>query len=196
MHLAAQDANHAFGSETQHLVETAAAPVIGNHHILEQPAAGAEHGLTARGIALGHLTELLHGSESRGHGPVEQPLAQAPQVSAISADMLHAAMSGVAPLHSTVESAPAHPSMSGSSQGNVAAVLADALHGAHGTHGLVDVDSLLSAIGHHGGQHGPAEHPLAQLSAVDAHVAGFAVSPFAHGMAGAEALHFDAPPAT
>jgi len=129
-----------------------------------EPASHVEHRHDASSIAHfdasqhGHAphwgTELLHGTTAADHSA--QPLAFAPAVTAVSAEMLREAMAGVGH-HGTEKSVDHAPGETGGAK--VAEVLSDALAG--GTHGAPDIDSLLHAISTPGHTHGGGLNPAA-----------------------------------
>ena len=189
--VAVVETHHGPALEFSRPIEAAGSPIMTPHHIAQLPVDGGEHGLTAPGISMVRLTELLHGTDARIGVPVELPALHGMQVSAVSAPMLESAMNGVAHYASVEKGSPSELPSDQASH-SISEVLADALHGGHAP---VDINALLDAATHH---QGLMEHPLAELATSDGHHPPFAAMFFAHGPSALEplALHYDAPPAT
>jgi hypothetical protein len=183
----AEQTNHALGGETRLPVDDAQSTTMDNGHAVELPAVGTDHATAAAGNA--GLSDLLQATDARIDASVQQP--HAAQVSAVSADMLQAAMQGVA----AVQNASAAADHAGLSESGLGQVLADALQGGQAA---AEVDALLAAISHQAdGGHAAFEHSLAHLAATDAHPV-FGPASFAHASLALEPMvaHFDAPPAS
>jgi hypothetical protein len=175
--------NHALAGDTR---------LLADHHVI-QPLTHSEprHEWLARDHlsatdhgAAEQLSELLH--ETGGTNlPVMHPLAIPISVPMVSAEMLQAAMAGVAQHgaatlggHSTTVETPA---------AQVTHALLDSLSG--GADGKPDIDSLLHSIGAKSDIHEELSHALAMVGPHQ----GFAI-PGTHGLPLVEALVLHAPP--
>jgi VCBS repeat-containing protein len=141
--------NHALTGETH----TPAAAPTAEHtdHVPFHAESSSFHGLgsvTGEHL-LQHPVELLRGDEARTDIGVPQ-LAVPHATSAVSAEMLQAALAGIG--HQAPGADP-HAVSEGSESVQLGHVLADALAG--GAHGYAEIDSLLHGIGGNGHSHGP-----------------------------------------
>ena len=194
---AAVEGNHALSGETRVAVDQVAAGHE-NHAELRHGWAAADHlSASSHEHLAQQVSELLHATEVRVNAPASEPLAVAFATASVSAEMLQAAIAGIAQHsvdsqaanHAFTDHSAAHLALGSAELGQI---MSDAL--GSGSIEKPDIDALLNAVGRTADPHMQMSHALATVA--PAHEAIAFTHPAFHMQANAEtmALHADAPP--